>query len=67
MYPRRNMHNLPQQLQKQLSHKQKPFSRFVIACLKCTSGLKHFEKKDEPSSLTILEIIDSKRSIYLNV
>ena len=32
-----------------------------------TSSLEHFEKKYEPSSLSIPEVIDSKRSGYLNV
>ena len=31
------------------------------------SSLEHFEKKDEPSSLSIPEIIDPKRSGYANV
>ena len=31
-----------------------------------TSSLKHFEKKDEPCSLSIPEVIDSTGSGYLN-
>ena len=66
-YSRRNMMNFQQQLQTQLSQKRKAFSRFFITFLKCKSSLEHFEKKDEPSSLSIPEIIDSTGSSYLNV
>ena len=66
-YSRRNMQNFPQQIQTQLSQKQKAFWRFFIAFLKCTSSLEHLEKEDEASSLSILEIIDSIGSGYLNV
>ena len=52
MYSRRNMQNFPQQLQTQLSQKQKAFSGLLIAFLKCISTLKHLEKKDGASSLT---------------
>ena len=54
------MQNFPQQLQTQLSQKRKAFSGFFIEFLKCTSSLEHFEQKDEPFSLSILEINDSK-------
>ena len=64
MYSRRNMQNFPQELQTQLSEKGKDFSESFIAFLKCISSLEHFEKKDEPSSLSIPEIIDSERSGY---
>ena len=59
------MQNFRQQLQTQLSQKRIAFSRFFIAFLKCTSSLEHFEKKDEPSSLSVPEIIDPKDSGYL--
>ena len=61
------MQNFPQQLQTQLSQKRKGFSGFFIAFMKCAGSLEHFGKKDEPPSLSILEINDSKRSGYLNV
>ena len=61
------MWNFPQQIQTQLSQKPKAFPGFFIAFFKCTSSLKNLEKIDEPSSLSILEIIDSKGSFYLNV
>ena len=44
-YSRRNMQNFPQPLQTQLCQKQKAFSQFLIAFLKCTSSLENFEKK----------------------
>ena len=62
-----NMQNLPQQFQTPLSEKQKTFSGFFIAFLKCAWNLDHFQKKDEYSSLIISEIIDAERRGYLNV
>ena len=62
-----NMQNLPQQFQTPLSQKQKTFSGFFIAFLKCALNLKHFLKKDEYPTLIISEIIDAKRRGYLNV
>ena len=44
-YSRRNMLNLSQQLEAPLSQKQKTFSGFFIAFLKCALNLEHFEKK----------------------
>ena len=61
------MPNFPRQTQTQLSQKRKSFSGFFIAFPKCPSSLEHFEKKDDPSNLSILEIIDSNGSGYLNV
>ena len=65
-YSRRNMQTLMQQVQTPLSLKQKTFSRFLIAFLKSTWNGEHFEKKGESSSLSISEIIDSKRGGYLS-
>ena len=61
------MQNFPQQFQRPLSKKQKIFSGFFIAFLKCAWSLEHFQKKDEYSSLIISEIIDAERRSYLNV
>ena len=47
--------------------KQRTFSSFFIAFLKCAWNLKHFQKKDEYPSLIISEIIDAERRGYLNV
>ena len=65
-YSRRNMETLMQQVQTPLSLKQKTFSWFLIAFLKSTWNGEHFEKKGESSSLSISEIIDSKRGGYLS-
>ena len=62
-----NVHNLAQQVQTPLSQKQKTFSRFFIAFLKCAWNLEHFGKKDEYPSLIISEIMDWERGGYLNV
>ena len=61
------MQSFPQQFQTLLSQKQKTFSGFFIAFLKCAWNLEHFQKKDEYSSLIFSEIIDAERSSYLNV
>ena len=61
------MKNLPQQFQTPLSPKQKNFSEFFIAFLKCAWNLEHFQEKDEYPSLIISEIIDAERRGYLNV
>ena len=49
-----------------LSLKQKVFSGFFIAFLKATWNVEQFQKKGESSSLSISEIIDSKRGSYLS-
>ena len=61
-----NMQTLTQQVQTPLSLKQKIFSGFFIVFLKFTWNGEHFEKKGESSSLSISEIIDSKRGGYLS-
>ena len=66
-YSGTNMQNLPQQFQTPLSLKQKTFSGFFIAFLKCARNLEHFPKKDEYPSLIFSEIIDAERRGYLNV
>ena len=66
-YSSTNMKNLPQQFQTPLSHKQKIFSEFFIALLKCAWKLEHFQKKDDYPGLTISEIIEAERRGYLNV
>ena len=61
------MRNFPEQFQTPLSQKQKTFSGFFIAFLKCAWNLEHFQKKDEYPSQIIFEIIDAERRGYLNV
>ena len=65
-YSRRNMQTFVQPVQTPLSLKQKPFSGLFIAFLKSTWNGEHFQKKGESSSLSISEIIDSKRGGYLS-
>ena len=66
-YSGSNMQNLPQQFQTPLSQKQKIFSGFFIAFLKCAWNLDHFLKKDGYPGLIIFDIIDAERRGYLNV
>ena len=61
------MQNLRQIFQTPLSQKQKTFSGFFYAFLKCAWNLEHFHKKDEYPSLIISEIINAERRGYLNV
>ena len=59
--------SLPQQFQTPLSQKQKTFSGFFIAFLKCAWNLEYFQKKDQYPSLIISEIIDAEWRGSLNV
>ena len=61
------MLNCMQQLEAPLSQKQKTFSGFFIAFLKCALNLEHLEKKYEYLSRVISRIIDSERGGYLIV
>ena len=65
-YSVRMMLNFTQQLEAQLSQKEKTYSGFFLAFLKCALNLEHFEKKDEYSSLVISKVIDSERGGYIN-
>ena len=64
MYSGRNMKTFMQQVQMPLTLKQMTFSRFLITFLKFTWNGEHFQKKGESSSLSLSEIIDSKRGGY---
>ena len=66
-YSRRKMLNFTQQLEAPLSQKQKIFSGFFIAFLKCAFNLENLKKIDEYLRLVISKVIDSERSGYLNV
>ena len=66
-YSGSNMQNFQQKFQTPLSQKQKTFSGFFIAFLKCAWNLEHFRNKDEYPSLIISEIIDAEKRAYLNV
>ena len=62
-YSRSNMQKLRQQFQTPLSQRQKTFSRFLIAFLKCVSNFEHFQEKDEsptriiPKLLTLKDVV----------
>ena len=66
-YSSRKMLNFTQQFEPPLSQKQKTFSDFFLAFLKCALNLEHFGKKDQYRSLVNSRIIDSERGGYLNV
>ena len=61
------MRNFTQQFEALLYQKQKLFSGFFLAFLKCALNLEHFEKKDEYPSLVISKVNDSERGGDLNV
>ena len=61
------MLNLTKEPEAPLSQKQKTFSGFFLAFLKCALNLEHLEKKDEYSSLVISKVIGCERGGYLNV
>ena len=65
-YSRCNMQTFAQQVQTPLPLKRMIFSGFFIAFLKSTWNVEQFQKKGESSSLSICEIIDSKRGGYLS-
>ena len=60
-YSGNNMQSLPQQFQTPFSQKQKIFSGFFIAFLKCAWNLEHFQKNDEYPIFFISEITDVER------
>ena len=66
MYSGRNMQTFTQQVQTPLSLKWKTFSGFFIAFLKSAWNQELFQKKGDSSSLSISELIDSKRGGYLS-
>ena len=66
-YSSRNMLNFTQQLEALLSQKEKTYSGFFLAFLKCPLNLENFEKKDEYPSLVFSKVIDSERGGYMNI
>ena len=61
-----NMQTFAQQVQTPLSWKQKTFSGYFIAILESKWNGENIQKKGESSSLSISEIVDSKRGRYLS-
>ena len=54
-------------VQMELLKNRKICYQFFVAFLESTSSFQHFEKKHQPHSSTKSDIIDSKRSFYLNL
>ena len=50
----------------QLSGKLETFSGLFIAFFESALNFEYFEKKNEPPSSSIYEVIDSQRRVYLN-
>ena len=50
----------------QLSPNQRIFAQFLSAFPEAAQNLKYFEKKDDPQTLFLSEVIDSKNRGYLN-
>ena len=65
-YSRRNMQTFTQQVQTPLPLKQKIFLDFLLPFWNSHEMENIFKKKGESFSLSISEIIDSKRSGYLS-
>ena len=61
------MLNFTKQLEALLSQKEKTYSGFFLAFLKCALNLEHFGTKYEYPSLIISKVIDSERGGYINV
>ena len=66
-YSLSNKEILPQPIQFQLSKKLDVFFEVFTACLKSIFNFEYFEKKVEPHSLCISEIIDCEIHAYVNV
>ena len=66
-YSSRNIQNLTQQLQTTMSQKQRPFYRLFITYVKSRRSSDHLSKKIESTSLSISDIIDAEKSVYLSV
>ena len=58
---RQNKEHLHELIQVQLS------CQFFIAFMELTSNFEHFFKKDNPQRLSISEIMDTKKCVYLNI
>ena len=66
-YSLQNRENLLQAIQLQVSKKKKMFSKFFAAYLKSASNFEHFERKDDPHRLCVLEIRDCQRCDSSNI
>ena len=66
-YSLRNGEKLQEPIQMQLFKNLKTFSQHFAQFVQSTSKLKHFEKKDDPRSVCILEVTHCERHRYTNV
>ena len=66
-YDRYNRENFRQTIKMYLSKTLKTFFQIFIAFLTFTSYFEHFKEKGKPQSLSIFEIMDSEKHLYLNV
>ena len=66
-YSRHNIQNFPQEFQTLLFKKQKIFSAFFIAFLKCDWNLEDLQKKYEYPRLINSEIIKSEIRGFLHI
>ena len=57
-YPVSNRDNLTIRIQMPLSQREKPFSKFFAAFLKCPWKFEHFEKKDDSHRFCFNEVTD---------
>ena len=62
-YPVLNRDNLTIPIQMQLSQKQKTFPQFFAAFFKSGGNFESLEKKDDPFSFFISEIMDSENVV----
>ena len=62
-----NRDNLTQQIQMQLSEKQKKFSEFLFAFLKSILNFNHLQKKGKSRSLSIFGNTGSEKHGSINV
>ena len=60
------MDNLPLPVQMQLSGKLMTFFWFFIAFFESALNFAHLEKKNQPHSSSISELIDTQRCVYIN-
>ena len=61
-----NWEHLRQLIEMQLSKKKTSCWIFCFIS-EFTSNFEHFQKNDDPQSLCISEIMDSKRRVYINI
>ena len=66
-YSSKNRDSSWTQVPRKIFGKLKTFSGFFIAFLKLSLNLEYFEKKDQPHSLSIAEIINCETGSYLKV